>query len=93
MNIPMFGLFLILFILNLPYAYLSWFKPIEFEKHIWVQRKKVKKSIFSQIYQPWIEVLARFPIIDITLAKIITIFFLLLSIVGMFIAIHGPIVI
>lgn len=88
----MFIAFFVLFILNLPYAYLSWIKPLEFEKYIWGQRRKARKNIFSRIYQPWIKVLARLPIIDLVLAKLVTLFLFLLSLLGMFIAIHGPIV-
>jgi hypothetical protein len=85
-------LFAVLFLLLVTYsAYWPWFRPEVFLKGANRRRRRLnRRSIFAQIQSPTIDFLSKHPSVDIWLARIGTLFLLLVGILAILAALSNP---
>jgi|WetSurMetagenome_2_1015567.scaffolds.fasta_scaffold288292_1 hypothetical protein len=73
-----------------PWAYMCWSNPDKYLTRVHDSREKAKDSLISKIYSPWLRILDRYTIIDLLMARVVTLFIVLVCLLGIYISIFGP---
>jgi hypothetical protein len=73
-----------------PWAYMCWSNPDKYLTRVHESRKKVEDSLIYKIYSPWLRILGRYTVIDLLIARIATLFIVLVCLLVIYISIFGP---
>ena len=90
MKIFPFILSMLILVYVLPIAYLAWFRPKKLITLVKYRRVEISNNPIAKIMSPWINILGKYPNVDVIGYRLISFFIILVCLILIIFAFRGP---